>query len=256
GEVFSIFVLMARVKHQKLIIRVNEQEIPAKIYREFRDNIRYTIGKRGPVMRMPLSLSKQQENTYIQEFKDWVQKQFSKNDILREHFLGKEYKSGDVLKVGDREYVLHFEYTDLQNHTARIKANHIILRLTRLDTEHGTQKAIKHLLSRTVANDFKPYIYKRVAELNRLYFNKEIKKIQLKYNHTRWGSCSSKQIINLSTRLLFAPLDVIDYVIIHELAHMVEMNHSPRFWAIIEGIMPDYREKEKWLKANGPSCDF
>jgi predicted metal-dependent hydrolase len=67
-----------------------------------------------------------------------------------------------------------------------------------------------------------------------MYFQKPIKSVNLKYNLSNWGSCSTKGNINLSTRLLFAPDDVIDYVIIHELAHLLEMNHSPHFWAIVK----------------------
>jgi len=56
--------------------------------------------------------------------------------------------------------------------------------------------------------------------------------------------------------LLFAPDEVIDYVCIHELAHLKERNHSPEFWKLVEGALPDYREKEKWLKENSDQCWF
>jgi predicted metal-dependent hydrolase len=62
--------------------------------------------------------------------------------------------------------------------------------------------------------------------------------------------------VNLSTRLLFAPRFVQDYVILHELAHLIEMNHSDRFWALVERYMPNYPEAEKWLKVNRAKCDF
>lgn len=66
---------------------------------------------------------------------------------------------------------------------------------------------------------------------------------------TRWGSCSSKKSLNFSSRLVMAKDDVVDYVVIHELAHITEMNHSSRFWAIVEGILPDYKERQARLKA-------
>lgn len=65
---------------------------------------------------------------------------------------------------------------------------------------------------------------------------------------TRWGSCSSRGNLNFSWRLIMAGDDVIDYVVVHELAHLLEMNHSPRFWAIVEGILPDYRQRQARLK--------
>ena len=65
---------------------------------------------------------------------------------------------------------------------------------------------------------------------------------------SRWGSCSSKKSINFSWRLMMADDGVIDYIIVHELAHLTEMNHSPRFWAIVENVLPDYRERKARLK--------
>jgi predicted metal-dependent hydrolase len=68
---------------------------------------------------------------------------------------------------------------------------------------------------------------------------------------TRWGSCSSTGALNFSWRLVLAPLDVIDYVVVHELAHTVFHNHSKQFWDRVERIMPDYKERRKWLRKNG-----
>jgi predicted metal-dependent hydrolase len=65
---------------------------------------------------------------------------------------------------------------------------------------------------------------------------------------TRFGSCSSKGNISFSYRLMMYPEDAIDYVVVHELAHLVELNHSPRFWAIVESVFPDYKRRRKLLK--------
>ena len=64
----------------------------------------------------------------------------------------------------------------------------------------------------------------------------------------RWGSCSSKGSINFSWRLIIASDDVIDYVVVHELAHLTQMNHSLRFWSSVEKILPDYRERRQLLR--------
>ena len=78
----------------------------------------------------------------------------------------------------------------------------------------------------------------------------------MKYNHSNWGSCSEKGNINISTRALFTPNDVLDYLYVHELAHLVEQNHSNSFWTLVQKAMPDYKEKQKWLKENGGKCKF
>ena len=65
----------------------------------------------------------------------------------------------------------------------------------------------------------------------------------------RWGSCSAKKSLNFSWRLIMADDSVIDYVVVHELAHLLELNHSKRFWAIVMSILPDYKERQKQLKA-------
>ncbi|MDI9408931.1 MAG: SprT family zinc-dependent metalloprotease [Candidatus Pacebacteria bacterium] len=79
----------------------------------------------------------------------------------------------------------------------------------------------------------------------------EVKSLRLGDAGTRWGSCSSRGNLNYSWRLIFAPPEVVDYVAAHEVAHLVELNHSPRFWALVERLIPDYETHRKWLKVNG-----
>jgi predicted metal-dependent hydrolase len=66
---------------------------------------------------------------------------------------------------------------------------------------------------------------------------------------SRWGSCSAKKSLNFSWRLMMADDEVIDYVVVHELAHIKEMNHSPAFWAIVSSVLPDYKQRQTKLKA-------
>lgn len=76
-------------------------------------------------------------------------------------------------------------------------------------------------------------------------------RITIRNQKTRWGSCSGKGNLNFNCLLMLAPDDVIDYVVVHELCHRKEMNHSARFWQEVDKILPDYRSSRKWLKDNG-----
>lgn len=78
-------------------------------------------------------------------------------------------------------------------------------------------------------------------------------RIAIRDQKTRWGSCSSKGNLNFNWRLVLAPVSVLDYVVVHELAHRREMNHSSRFWSIVEEIMPDYQTHRRWLRDQGDS---
>lgn len=82
------------------------------------------------------------------------------------------------------------------------------------------------------------------------------KKIRLSSAKTRWGSCSSTGTISLNWKLMMAPLDIIDYVIVHELVHVIHPNHSKSFWNEVARHCPDFKAKRKWLKDNGEGLSF
>ena len=78
-------------------------------------------------------------------------------------------------------------------------------------------------------------------------------RITVRNQRTRWGSCSSKGNLNFNCLLMLAPPGILDYVVVHELCHRKEMNHSPKFWAEVAKVMPDYKERQKWLRTEGSS---
>ncbi len=95
----------------------------------------------------------------------------------------------------------------------------------------------------------------RVRELAAGY-QLEIKRVMVRNQKSRWGSCSHNGTISLNWRLIQLPDEVRDYIITHELMHLRELNHSPRFWAEVERVCPDYRAAEDWLKKNSGRVGF
>ena len=116
--------------------------------------------------------------------------------------------------------------------------------------ERGKLEKITFEQVKELANQAVEYIPKRVkyyAEKENFVYNK----ITIKNLVSRWGSCSTKGNLNFNCLLMLTPDYVIDYIVVHELCHLREMNHSEKFWAEVEKIMPDYQRAELWLKQNG-----
>ena len=243
-------------KHTLHTVVIEGIHVPVKLFRERRASVRASIGKDTVNLRLPFFMTKEEQIAQLQWCQSWLIKQFKKSDSFRARFMRRHYKDGDLFEISDRIYYISINVSDRKTHGGKLENKVIKLELSNQEAFSQRQKSIRTLLSRLIAKDFHPQITRRVLELNHLYFQKPIRSVKLKYNSSNWGSCSSKHNINLSSRLLFAPKDVQDYVIIHELAHLEEMNHSDRFWKIVRDIMPNYKEKEDWLSNHGHICDF
>lgn len=111
--------------------------------------------------------------------------------------------------------------------------------------EQLTYEEIKNLADKALE-----YIPKRVSYYAKLV-GVDYGRITIRNQKTRWGSCSSKGNLNFNCLLMLAPPKVIDYVVVHELCHRKEMNHSKAFWNEVEKVIPDYRQSVKWLKDEG-----
>ena len=80
---------------------------------------------------------------------------------------------------------------------------------------------------------------------------KKVNKVTIRDNTSRWGSCSSNGNVSINFFLSYAPESIIDYVVVHELCHLIEMNHSKSFWQEVENLYPDYKAARKWLREEG-----
>ena len=103
---------------------------------------------------------------------------------------------------------------------------------------------------RALADRAKDVIPQRVAHFAPLV-GVTYGRITIRNQRTRWGSCSGKGNLNFNCLLMLAPPEVLDYVVVHELCHRKEMNHSPRFWAEVARVLPDYQQRRRWLKEHG-----
>lgn len=124
--------------------------------------------------------------------------------------------------------------------------------------ETGTLRLAAHHVEGTSIERALSCLYRRkareafaeAAERYAVRMGVEFGRIEVRNQRTRWGSCSSKGTLSLNWRLVMAPPAVLEYVVVHELAHLEEPNHSPAFWSIVERWVPDYEDRRTWLREN------
>lgn len=91
------------------------------------------------------------------------------------------------------------------------------------------------------------FVHQKLAELN-AHYNFSFSRVTVKNHSTRWGSCSRQKNLNFNYRILFLPMELAEYVIVHELCHLGEMNHSKKFWALVTHAIPDFKQRRKQLR--------
>jgi len=108
---------------------------------------------------------------------------------------------------------------------------------------------IKHLLKQWYNHRAHEMLPNRVDHFSRI-MSLFPKTVRVRDTRSRWGSCSSKDAINFSWRIMALPISVIDYIVVHELAHLKERNHRPAFWNLVAAFMPDHKTHRAWLRKN------
>jgi len=231
-------------------LRFDGRVVAAKIFFENRLNSRVSIGRRAVYIRVPLFLSFKQRSQQIKKMILWAENR------LRCGLFYRSYNDGDTIQVGETSFSLRVKYESRARVSSRLTGTDIFIFVPHKMKEEEKNIKMRLHIGRNIGKAKLPEVKSVINCLNQRYFNQKINGVFLKNSQSRWGSCSSKRNINISTRLLFAPQKVQEYVFIHELAHLIEPNHSNRFWSLVSNVMPDYLEKTQWLKDDGYKCDF
>ena len=211
---------------------------PHKIIKSKRRTLSLSINENAElIVRAPNQISNKRIEEFIIEKSKWINK-------------NKNLMQSRINEMNDSDS----NYLFLGNIYPLIKVyenpNKIDFNGTEFITSIENQDKFKSSLKSWYKIKFKEIAIPRLNYFSDKY-NLKINQVRFKNQKTLWGSCSSKNNINLNYLLVMAPMIVIDYVIIHELVHTVHKNHSENFWNAVEAIMPDYKKAKKWLNKNG-----
>ena len=210
-----------------------------KIVRSRRHTIALEVTPRATlIVRAPHRVPQAQIDTLVREKSSWICKKFAEVK-QRPQAVIHNYVEGEIFWFLGREYPLHFVDDGAAG----------ICRTDRLCVPSGFRFGIAHHIRRW-------YVQEAAAEIGSRcrYFSMMTgyspESIRITDARQRWGSCTSRGGLNFSWRLIQAPLSIVDYVIVHELVHLRQMDHSPLFWKKVEALMPDYKRRKQWLREN------
>lgn len=200
------------------------------------------IRKGAVVLKLSRYAFGSEKDEMVAKFLKWAEKKLGK--ISRNDFVEPVFENGTCIVTHNKVYELKVRISDFGKKAKLVDGGVIEVCAAR-------KSEVKELVEKLIIKDQTPYLREVVEELNQMYFQEKYNLVRFKRVSSRFGSCSSKRNINIALRLLFAPREIFRYVCIHELAHLKEMNHSKRFWALVGEAMLDYKKSEKWLRDNG-----
>jgi predicted metal-dependent hydrolase len=247
-----------RSRQTRTSVRWQGIHLPLLIIEEPRIDTRVSIGKTSAYLRLPYTAPREFKHEKLIWAKKWLLETLTEKPALAQRWKPKEYRTGQVIRTAFKNFVLHLSTNNARaTGTVHVDDDQLVLSLPRLEgDDFYTRDFINALISKGISNDLLPDFTERVHMYNKLHIREKINSVRLKYIHSRWGSCANSGNLNFSTKILLAPTHIMDHIIIHELAHLKEMNHGPRFWKWVEKGDPDYLKNEAWLKKNGDKLDF
>ncbi|MEP7166514.1 MAG: SprT family zinc-dependent metalloprotease [Candidatus Woesebacteria bacterium] len=200
------------------------------------------VDARGQVIvTAPLRFPKYRVAEFVESARDWIVKQ--KTVQIQKPIL---LSTTTVLYFG-KEYSVKVS----QKMDGTVKLGKEVIIVSPLSI---TSSAVLSLLSTWLKSRAIEYVTTRVYVLSK-QMNLSFKNLAFKQQKTRWGSCSSQKNLNFNWKLIHAPKDVIDYVIIHELSHLEHMNHGKNFWELVARFDPDHPHHRRWLERYGSTED-
>ncbi len=219
---------------------------------------RATLGPDGLRIRLPPGGDPAERQRQVTHLLQWAQRAVSRDPDRFRPRLPRSYRDGGTLAAAGRRFTLDVSTADRRTGSARVVGNRIRLVLPAAADLATHQHHAARLVSGALAREFAGHLSALCDRLHHQHFSDVAapERVSFRFTTRRWGSCSARGRLSISTRLLLAPARMLEYVCVHELAHLVHLDHSPLFWERVEHALPDFRDCEHWLQRHAFDCQY
>jgi predicted metal-dependent hydrolase len=225
-------------------------EFPVEIIRSDRKrSASIRLDGLGIKVRVPKALSQRRIRDLIENKSSWITKKLNAAR-LAPPTKPKEYVSGETFAYLGKNYRLKVSSGDTAS--VKLKGGYFDVTVNRSVT--GREDEIRALLIQW----YKQHALERLAAKTKRYaeiIGVQPRSINVKSYKARWGSCSAKGEISYNWCIILMPHRIVDYVVVHELCHLLEHNHSPKYWNCVGRYVPDYKAQRQWLRQHSTSFD-
>jgi predicted metal-dependent hydrolase len=198
---------------------------------------------------VPKNLSDQRIEELIKNRTVWIRQKLKiQTETIRSK--GKEYVNGETFSYLGRNYRL--KCVSGGSDKAKLKNGYITVPIAR----DASGAALEGCVRQSLQQWYQARALEKLKEKTKRYsaiLGVDAKSVDVKEYKARWGSCSSSGDVTYNWRIIMAPHHIVDYIVVHELCHLLEHNHGPKYWKHVQTVVPDYKECREWLKGNGLS---
>lgn len=208
-------------------------------------NARIDVGIRGVTVVIPEGADRDPESLLL-ENAAWVVEKIGEFDTYRKQIPDRRYEEGEEFQFLGEPHEVVVE----KRPSSEVKGGQLLLAEHHVE-QTSVKRALETLYRRKARERFKDRADYYSAEMGVNY-----EKIEVRNQRTKWGSCSTSGTLGLNWRLMMAPPGVVDYVVLHEIAHLIEPNHNDEFWELVSSYDSDYAKHADWLEQNSAKLVF
>ena len=224
------------------VVRAVAEPFSCEVQRSKRKTLALYVKPGKVIVRVPLDASKAEVEEFVQSNRAWIDGRLSEESVRHSERLVIEHGRRIFFRARELEIVFR------QGHRQRIMAdgNQFIIQGDCLTPAKAREQLEDYLIDKA-----SHYIIPRAKGLARyLGVDQKISKIKLRKTKSKWGHCTSQGVLQFNWLIMLAPHSIIDYMIAHEVCHLIHMNHSKRFWLLVNSVCPEHEHYIRWLKQN------